>query len=242
LDFFILFSSFASLVGNPGQGNYVAANTFLEALAHDRRAHGQPALTVNWGALGDVGYVAQNADVSQHFERMGVKLLPSRQALKILGQLLRQEAVQAAVMPGSWKQWARMHAARALPRFSLLGDDVDVSRPQEDAREGGGSSLRDLILATELSERQQLLEFHIREQLARVLEISPSRLRAEQPFIDQGLDSLLAVEVTHRIKAELGVDVPPMKFMEGLSIVSMATFLIEQLTMARSASSTSSAA
>ena len=60
LDFFVLYSSATTLFGNPGQGNYVAANAALEALARARRAAGLPATCIRWGAIDDVGYLARN--------------------------------------------------------------------------------------------------------------------------------------------------------------------------------------
>ena len=73
LDFFVLFSSAASLIGSPGQGNYVAGNAFLEGLAHYRRAQSQPAMTIQWGRLTEVGYVARHAEVGERLERVGTE-------------------------------------------------------------------------------------------------------------------------------------------------------------------------
>ncbi|MGB7711449.1 MAG: SDR family NAD(P)-dependent oxidoreductase [Microcoleus sp.] len=230
LDFFINFSSFASVVGNPGQGNYVAASAFLDALAHHRRAMDLPALTVNWGMIADVGYVAQNAEVGEHLGRIGAKPLLSQQALSVLGELLLLEAVQTGVISMDWQQWCQFHSAGALPRFShLLREEAISEEPGSSSNQG--DSLRNALMAAEPAERQQLLESRLCEQVARVLGTSATKLDSSKPLTNLGLDSLMAVELSNRIKSDLSVDVPTMKLMRGPSISQLAELLLEQLAL-----------
>jgi acyl transferase domain-containing protein/acyl carrier protein len=224
LDFFVSFSSLTSMIGNPGQGNYVAANAFLDALAHHRRLQRLPALTVNWGAVSKVGYVAQNPEIGEKLDHVGVKSLPAHQLLRILGELLRHDAVQIGVGHIDWPRLAKVHLIRATPRFAHLieatpGDDGD----------GAAASLADTLLAVDPSERRPFLSTQIRDQLARVLGMSPEKLDVEQPLLNLGLDSLMAVEIGNQIEAMVGVEVPTMKFMEGLSIAGLSAYVIEQL-------------
>ncbi|MFP4411179.1 SDR family NAD(P)-dependent oxidoreductase [Coleofasciculus sp.] len=239
LDFFILFSSLASTVGNPGQGNYVAANAFLEALVNHRRVQGLPALTVNWGAVTDVGYVAQNTEIGQHLNRIGVKQLPSQQGLKMLGLLLQQQAVQVAIAPVDWHKWSKLHAAGSLPRFSPVVGEAVSEQSQADDLNTEEDSLINSILAVEPAERQPLLVSCIGEQVAKVLLTCAHKLDIEQPLTALGLDSLMAVELSNRIKNELGVDVPTVKLIQGPSIAQLATQVSEQLTPDRATSSAS---
>lgn len=239
LDFFMLFSSVSSSVGNPGQGNYVAANAFLDTLAHHRRAQGLPALTINWGAVTDVGYVAENSEVGEHFKRIGAKPLPSQQALKMLGLLLEKQAIQTTVAPVDWQRWSKIHAAGLLPRFSLVVKETTSDQVQADAGERG-DSFKNRVLAAEPTERQQLLTSCIAEQVAKVLLTSASKLDIQQPLTAFGFDSLMAVELSNQLKKELDVDVSAVKLTQGPSIAQLATEISEQLTEGSSISSATS--
>ena len=86
LDLFVMFSSLSSVFGHAGQGNYAAANAFLDAMAWHRRARGLPALAVNWGYLGEVGYLAQRTELGQRLERQGVLSFTVPQALLASGK------------------------------------------------------------------------------------------------------------------------------------------------------------
>lgn len=236
LDLFILFSSISSIVGNPGQGNYVAANAFLDALAHHRRAQGLSALTVNWGAVTDVGYVAQNAEVAEHLKRIGIKSLRSQEAMKMFGVLLQQQATQTVIANLNWQQWAKFHPAASLPRFSQVVQIASDSQPVDEEQQ---DSFKDKILAAELTERKELLESCLREQVARVLLTSASKVDIQQPLISLGFDSLMAVELSNNIKKELDVDVPTVKLVQGPSIAQLVAQVGEQLYEGDSTSSTS---
>jgi acyl transferase domain-containing protein/acyl carrier protein len=224
LDHFVLFSSMAAIVGNPSQANYAAANTFLDSLARYRRDHGLPALTVNWGALADVGYVSQNPEIAQRLEANGLKPVPSDQMLATLGVLLANDADQVSAVQVDWPKLTRKINLSASPRFADLVAEQGGDEP-------GAEGLFDLdsVVRADPGQRLGILESRLREHLAKVLGTTAGRLDIHQSLMNLGMDSLMAVEMRNRIRAELGVDIPPVKFMEGLSLRGMALFVLERL-------------
>lgn len=228
LEMFVAFSSYTTIIGNPGQGNYVAANAFLDALAYYRNACGLPALTVNWGAVADVGYVAENPDISNKLEHIGVKAMPADQLLIIMEKLLANRVVQAGVGLINWSQLAQVKLIHNAPRLTFL----EESMLEQDSLMQG-SSLVDELYSIEETERLDYLVNKIKEQLARIIGMSAAQIDTHQPLIEMGLDSLMAVEVGNQVKSMVNVEVPAMKFMEGLTISGMSSFIIDQLNLKR---------
>ncbi|MGA2604831.1 MAG: beta-ketoacyl synthase N-terminal-like domain-containing protein [Verrucomicrobiia bacterium] len=228
LDFFILFSSAGSVLGQPGQGNYAAANAFLDTLAHHRQAQGQPALSINWGAWAGEGFADSvgGKRLAARLALRGISSTAPKQALEILGRLLGQSATQVVAVPVNWKQYREFYPdGSASPLLSELGrEEAEVLRPS-----GRTSERRDALLAAEPADRRPLLQSYLSEQVARVLGLSPSKLDIHQSLNNLGLDSLMAVELKNRIAVDLKVNVPVVKFLQGFSVDQAVTQVLDQL-------------
>ena len=125
LDLFVLFSSFTSLIGNPGQANYVAGNTFLDTLAWARRADGRAAQTIHWGPWAEIGMSA--AAQGQRTFEFGVKAIPPEKGIQALGTVLQQGLPEVAVMPMDWARFiSRLPSTRTDPFLAVIRESVGL--------------------------------------------------------------------------------------------------------------------
>jgi len=224
LDFFVMFSSVSSLVGNPGQGNYAAANAFMDALAHYRRAAGLSALTVNWGLIGDTGFAARQKGVQEHLAGLGLSAIPPARAMDALSLLLEGNAVQVCVADIDWSKWAAASLTRPSPRY----EDLAARGSRDEAAEGW--DIREWILSAAPDRRAGLVSRHIREQAAQVIRLNADKVDVDRPLADLGLDSLMAVELGLRLEKQFGISLPPGRFTAATTVAGMAASILEMLT------------
>ena len=225
LDFFVLFSSVVSLVGNPGQGNYVAANLFLDTLAYHRRSLGLPAITINWGHLTEVGYVSRHQGVSELLTRRGILGFPPKQAMEALGRILQKKPIQMGVMRLDWQKLAGFAPkARGSQRLSsLMSQNMEQQKGEEENR------VREALMHATPEERKEIIQTYILEQVASVLGTS-TKLDVDQPLNELGLDSLMAVELQNRVESDLTLSLPAGKLMQGpTSIHRLSTVVLDEL-------------
>jgi acyl transferase domain-containing protein/aryl carrier-like protein len=227
LDFFVMFSSISSVFGHAGQANYAAANAFLDAVAWHRRALGLSALTVNWGYLGEAGYLAQRGALGERLEREGVLSMSNAKALAALEKAMQREHVQISVMRIDGSRWRGMGmTGRIPPRLAHM------CRPSE-AVPGPALSQglpgRDALRAAAPGERRELLETLLRAKVARVLATAPERLDIDRPLLQLGLDSLMAVELRNWIEGELQVRLPVAELMRSPSLSRLAELVADRL-------------
>jgi NADPH:quinone reductase-like Zn-dependent oxidoreductase/acyl carrier protein len=205
LDFFVMYASAAGLLGSPGQGNYAAANTFLDALAHLRRADGLPALSIDWGAISDVGLAVAQDSRGARLASRGMRSLTPGECIEALGRLLQGNETQVGVVPLNLRQWGAFHqVAAASRRLSRL-------RTESRAEAGGNKGDRELLsrlAAAEPHAQVKLLAKALWELVAQVLRLPEGKSQLDTPLTNLGMDSLMALELRNQIEAVLGIRVP----------------------------------
>ena len=237
LDFFVLFSSTASFLGSPGQGNYAAANAFMDALAHHRHTRGLPGLSINWGPWSDAGMAANlgNRD-KRRMGSMGIEMMTPAQGLHMLGELMKQDIAQIAVQPVNWKVFLNsFKTGEAPPILSDLAHHIGA-REQLPGKE---MELLSLLNEASSSSREDLLIKYIQDGVSNVLCLGDSHIDIEQPLNELGMDSLMAVELRLSIEFGLELELPIEKVLDGSSIADLVTLLNEQLTERASPTSSS---
>lgn len=229
LDHFVMFSSVASIIGSPGQANYAAANAFLDALANHRRMQGLPALTINWGVMAGVGYVARHKKLEEHFARIGWSGITPAESLPILGRLMQQPGIsQMMVSRIDWSKWASVTPAIiTTSRYALLTTEDALKNHQSD----DANWLRNAVLSAAPADQIGILETFLREQVAKILRTSPAKIDSKRPLNEIGIDSLMAVELIHQIESQTGIAIPTGQLMGGApTALKLAEILLHTLT------------
>lgn len=227
LDFFVMFSSAASLVGSSGQANYAAASAYLDALAHHRRAAGLPALSIDWGPISEAGFgaTAEGLRLHQLWESLGIHRTGPEEALDAMESLMQSGATQAAVTRIDWDA-----VARSFPSFAKL---PYLEQLIASATPAARTDLAERLHAAPEREGRELLLHHIRDQVSAVMQWAPG----EHPDLDQGLfdagmDSLMALELKNRLQAALGCDIPATVAFDHPTIRAIAAHLYRKIVPA----------
>jgi myxalamid-type polyketide synthase MxaB len=239
LDFFVLFSSIAAMFGAPSQGNYAAANAFMDGLAFYRRKQGLPALSLNWGPWAEGGMVTELGNRGEaRLAEQGLRLIKPEQGLQALARLLRGVHAQAAVLPVNWTKFSRQFQSGEEP--PLFGHVLKAFKPQ--LAKPQAQTARDLVKELEAAlpaERLPLLTAHVREQVVKVLGLDATQTPAlHQGLTALGMDSLMAVELSNRLRGSLGHALPATIAFEYPSIAALTQYLATEVLQWETSSKT----
>ena len=227
LDFFLMFSSAAALLGSPGQGNYAAANAFLDGLAQHRRMLGLAALSIDWGPWSEAG-LATGAVQGGQLSARGILSITPDDGIEALDRLLRTTSTQASVLPLDRAGLAGLADVGLLPEllaeFLVPADRSAAGGPE------GSAEVRQRLLAVQPGRRRRtLLTEHCVAEAARVLRTGPSSVDTTVPLASMGFDSLMALELRKRLELSLGVALPATVAWRFPTIDVLVPFLAERM-------------
>jgi acyl transferase domain-containing protein/NADPH:quinone reductase-like Zn-dependent oxidoreductase/acyl carrier protein len=207
LDFFVMFSSAASLLPTPGQANYAAANAFLDGLAHHRRAQALPALSIGWGPWQDGGMAARLTERDRaRWRKQGVGAITHDAGLAVLESLIAGDGTHVGVLPIEWRAFAASYGEGSRP---VLLDGLTHRGERRATAPGAGLSVREQIDALPPSEARRALHDHVCAVVRRVLAVDAAFvLEPQQGLRDLGMDSLMAVELRNELQRSLGLSLP----------------------------------
>ncbi len=228
LDYFVLFSSATTLIGNPGQGAYVAANGYLEGLARERRSKGLPALAVSWGAIADAGVLARSTAMRDAIgARVGVKGMDARVALALMGEALESQRLKAndgvlAIADVNWSIARSNLKVLGSPSYGrlLAGFEADEIQSM------GPVDLLELAQRLPYDEARGAVCEIVIEELARILRLPRDEVSKSKPLSEIGLDSLMAVELTLALETRLGLQAPLAEAAGAFNVTELAARIL----------------
>ncbi|GAB1639966.1 SDR family NAD(P)-dependent oxidoreductase [Krasilnikovia sp. MM14-A1259] len=226
---FVVFSSIAGVVGNVGQANYAAANTFLDALAALRRRQGLPAVSVAWGPW-EAGMAGELHEADrQRMARQGLRPLPSADGLALLDAAL--DGPESLLVAARLDLPALRRAEHVPVLMSALvrGGRRDTPHRRAAGRSAGGTG--NALAALTPAERREAVRDIVLDQAALVLGMAgPGAIDAGRTFRDVGFDSLTAVELRNRLNAATGLRLPATAVFDHPTPTALAEFVAGEIT------------
>lgn len=217
LDFFIVFSSVASVFGNMGQANYAAANSFLDGLAHYRQQKGLPGLSINWGAWAEAGMGARLEQTQLH----GLIPMQPADGRQVLRRLMGA-AGRYVASPIDWSQFDLISARGRAFLTEWLGEEAP------EGEDGGQTTFTDKLREVPAGDRYQNLVTHLQTRISQILWLDEP-ISPHQGFADIGLDSLMALKLKQQLDHDLALTLPTTIAFEYPTIERLARYLLEEV-------------
>ncbi|MES2673576.1 MAG: alpha/beta fold hydrolase [Pseudomonadota bacterium] len=222
LDFFIMYSSVASVLGSVAQGSYSAANGFLDALALYRRAKGLTCSAINWGPWEGAGMAEKLSDLAKiRLKNIGLNCLEKSLCHDVLSYVVKEQPAQIAVIDVDWLKFITALGQTSLTLLENIAPGSDRTQQLETIATTKYSDIKKL----DSSERFRSIESFAKTMLAKILGHREESLKASDNFIHLGMDSLLLMELVGACKTQLGLTIYPREIYENPTLHSLTQYL-----------------
>jgi myxalamid-type polyketide synthase MxaB len=232
LDFFVCFS----LLGSPGQSNYAAANAFLDALAHHRRALGLPVLSINWGPWAEAGMAA---GLQSRLQEQGEGMIDPRLGVKILTHAMTRGMTQVAAMRVDWSRYKSKHpqadVAALLSTLGRTGGRQSTAGPGAPASDHTAltPTIIQRLRGAPTDRRRALVEEFVQSQVALVLGHQARAVSRIRGLAEMGLDSLASMELRTRLEQAFECRLPTTLAFDYPTVEAVAAHVLEDVLSAQ---------
>lgn len=224
IDWFVMASSSTILFGSPGQGVYVAANSFMDALAQHRHQQGLPAQSIQWGTIAGVGLAAAESNRLDRLAEEGVAPLDTSTCIRLYEHIAAANVPVIGAFRFDLSRWEQTYSAASKnPFYSLLRTEDTVMVRTE-------AAFRDHLLTfPDPNERLLLIEERLKEKVGQVVKMDPAKLANKTPFKSLGIDSLMSIQLKNQLEKTFGLTLSVTSFWTYANIRDYSVFLSEEL-------------
>lgn len=227
LDFFILFSSVVSIIGNIGQSNHASANRFMNSLALYRRFHNLPATVIQWGAWADIGTLAKYPEVAKKLNSIGIDLINQDEGIKALNLVFLRGVTNIIYAPVDWKVFLESNKVKHLAFFSEL---LYTQQEQQNIKQKKDNIFTQ-ILSLPISERFAAIKRRVAEHVNRLLgfEESDAFSNEDKNFFDYGMDSLISIQLRNSLQLDFKCSLHPTIAYQYPTIKKLSEYLTKNI-------------
>ena len=225
LDFFVLYSSAAGIVGSAGQANYNAANTFMDALAQYRNAKQLAALSVDFGTIAEIGLAARQENRANRLAEQGVTAIQPEELSIYFDTLFLSEETQVMAMPIDFSKWAEFNHAVTTNYFynkvvTAIASNNQTIEIQEEKN-----------AFSNLEEHIKHIKDKIKQHISSATKLSVSKIKDDETFKNLGLDSLHALQLKNKLQDDVQLTLSVAAVWQYPTVQKLADFISEELNL-----------
>ena len=220
VDFFVLYSSAAGIVGSAGQSNYNAANTYMDALAHFRKANHLAALSVDFGTIAAIGLAARQENRADRLAEQGVSAILPQNLAAYFDAVFLSEETQVMAMQIDFSKWAQYNQAVLKNHFYSKVIEQQTAPESTTKEEHSFASAE---------EYKKHIKNRIKQHISSATKLNTAKIKEEETFKSLGLDSLHALQLKNKLQDDFSLSLNVAVVWQYPTVQKLADFLAKEL-------------
>ncbi len=230
LDFFIMISSIASVVGNMGQANYAAANYFMDIFARYRRSLGMPAMSMCWGPWAGSGVTARSAEAIKNIKIKGIKSISKELSKKMMDRVFNKDIASIVIADANWEVYSEKTGVDEVTKFLADFITEDTKAEENNKKAAVQEDVLAKLRVMGICERSEFLLSYLQKIAAKIMGFTDvNNVSADSSLMEQGVDSLMIFSLRNEMKSLLNVQVDISVFFNNPSLRKLNEYLLANI-------------